>query len=219
MYMIDRVHVDFGLQEQYVTDGQEIVWHYVDDYAVDEYIWEEVSGGTGLPGNPNDTDDDTEIDDEKTPLADGEFVTFDDVRDIDWFYAAIVYAVENGLMNGVGDGHFAPNAKLTRAMLVTVLARYAGIDTTGGATWYEKALEWGVAQGITDGTNPDGYITRRQLVTMLYRFAEIGEDGWGGEAMAWAKSEKILNDGRPEDTATRAEVATILQRFIEGFDK
>ncbi|MDR0838527.1 MAG: leucine-rich repeat protein [Oscillospiraceae bacterium] len=215
MYKHNNTIASRGYAERVLRDGDTVVWFYTDDY-VKETGYENAFWDSNPAGG---SDDDTEIGDEKAPLADGKFVTFDDVRDIDWFYAAIVYAVENGLMNGVGDNKFAPNAKLTRAMLITVLARYAGVDTTGGATWYEKALEWGVAQGITDGTNPDGYITRRQLVTMLYRFAKIGEDGWGGEAMAWAKSEKILNDGRGEDTATRAEVATILQRFIEGLDK
>ena len=54
---------------------------------------------------------------------------------------------------------------------MTVLARYAGEDTTGGATWYEKSMEWAKTNGVSDGTNPNANITREQLVTMMYRYA------------------------------------------------
>jgi hypothetical protein len=100
-------------------------------------------------------------------------------------------------------------------MLVTILARYAGVDTDGGATWYSKAIEWGVVQSVTDGSAPDRFVTRNELATILYRYAGIGADGYGGEALDWAKAQGILNDGRPTDTATRAELVAILQRFIE----
>jgi len=59
----------------------------------------------------------------------------------------------------------------TRGMLMTVLARYAGEDTAGGATWYEKGMNWAKAKGVSDGTHPTVNITREQLVTMLYRYA------------------------------------------------
>ena len=74
-------------------------------------------------------------------------------------------------MNGTGSDTFSPNASTTRGMLMTVLARYAGEDTTGGATWYEKGMNWAKAKGVSDGTNPEVNITREQLVTMLYRYA------------------------------------------------
>ena len=56
-------------------------------------------------------------------------------------------------MNGTSSNTFSPNASTTRAMLMTVLARYAGEDTTGGATWYEKGMNWAKAKGVSDGTN------------------------------------------------------------------
>lgn len=59
---------------------------------------------------------------------------------------------------------------MTRAMLMTVLARFDGQDTTGGAVWYEKAMTWAKENGISDGSNPDGSITREQLATMLWRY-------------------------------------------------
>ena len=127
---------------------------------------------------------------------------------------------------------------MTRAMLMTVLARLAGVDTSGGATWYEKGMAWAVENGISDGTNPEKDITREQLVTMLYRYsknkglAEGSADlsgysdrntvsSWAREAMSWAVSAGIIT-GRTESTlvplgtANRAEVATIFMRFCEN---
>ena len=60
---------------------------------------------------------------------------------------------------------------MTRAMLMTVLARFDGQDTTGGAVWYEKAMEWAREHGVSDGSDPEGSITREQLATMLWRYA------------------------------------------------
>ena len=118
-------------------------------------------------------------------------------------------------------------------MLMTVLARYAGEDTTGGATWYEKSMEWAKAKGVSDGTNPNANITREQLVTMLYRYAGSPKaDGkldsfsdaasvstYAADAMQWAVANGIVNGSNgklnPQDNATRAEVAAILMRFCE----
>ena len=76
-------------------------------------------------------------------------------------------STDKGLMSGTAAKTFAERTT-TRAMLMTVLARYAGEDTTGG-TWYEKSMEWAGAKGVSDGTNPNADITREQLVTMLLR--------------------------------------------------
>ena len=88
-----------------------------------------------------------------------------------WYADAVKYVTDKGLMNGTDDNQFSPSATTTRAMLMTVLARYAGEDTTGGATWYEKGMNWAKAKGVSDGTNPNANITREQLVTMMYRYA------------------------------------------------
>jgi hypothetical protein len=141
---------------------------------------------------------------------------FTDVKAGDWFYGDVEYAVVNGLFNGTGATTFDPNAPMTRAMLITVLARLDGQDTEGGETWYTKAVAWGVENGITDGTRLDENVTRREIATLLYRYAGIGADGWDGEALEWVQEQKIMNDGRGDDTATRAEVAAMLHRFIEN---
>ena len=159
--------------------------------------------------------------------------TFSDVEKSDWFADAVAYVTDKGLMNGTGSDTFSPNASTTRGMLMTVLARYAGTDTTGSKPWYQKGMEWAKAHGVSDGTNPEVNITREQLVTMLYRYA--GSPAASGSldnfsdastvssyavnAMQWAVANGIVNGSNgklnPKNNATRAEVAAILMRFCE----
>jgi hypothetical protein len=96
---------------------------------------------------------------------------FADVTRVDWFYDGAAYVWTRGLMSGVTETIFAPQTTLTRAMLITILARESGVETSGGEEWYSKAIEWGISNGITDGTNPDGAITREQFAAMLWRYA------------------------------------------------
>ena len=158
---------------------------------------------------------------------------FDDVASSAWYADAVQYVTDKGLMNGTDDNQFSPSASTTRGMLMTVLARYAGEDTTGGATWYEKGMNWAKAKGVSDGTNPNADITREQLVTMLYRYAgtpaangslsdfsdTASVSSYAVNAMQWAVENGIVNGSNgklnPQDNATRAEVAAILMRFCE----
>ena len=175
---------------------------------------------------------------------------FTDVKEGDWFYEEVLYAYENGLMNGVGDNRFAPNSATTRGMLVTILYRLegepavtgeAGFDDVGD-TWYTDAVIWAAANDIVNGIGdnqfgPENTLTREQLVTMLYRYAQNkGYDvtasadlsgypdagqiqSWAQDAMTWAVAEGIVEgmDGNlnPAGHATRAQIATILMRFCE----
>lgn len=159
--------------------------------------------------------------------------SYSDVKTGDWYADAVKYVADKGLMSGTGSDKFAPSATTTRAMLMTVLARYAGEDTTGGATWYEKSMEWAKAKGVSDGTNPNANITREQLVTMMYRYAGSPKaDGkldsfsdaasvsiYAADAMQWAVANGIVNGSNgklnPQNNATRAQVAAILMRFCE----
>ena len=180
---------------------------------------------------------------------------FPDVTEGDWFYDAVRYAYETGLMDGVGDNLFAPNSETTRAQLVTILYRLAGEPEPGGdsgfsdvaaGTWYTDAVAWAAQNGIVNGVSdtefaPGDDITREQLVTVLYRYAESkGYDvsasadlsgypdagqvqDYAQPAMAWAVAEGIVEgvDGNlnPAGNATRAQIATILMRFCEGVAK
>ena len=90
---------------------------------------------------------------------------------------------------------------------MTVLARFDGQDTTGGAVWYEKAMEWARENGISDGSDPDGSITREQLATMLWRYAGSPAGGsslssfgdsasvsaYALEAVRWAVGEGLIS--------------------------
>ena len=69
-------------------------------------------------------------------------------------------------MNGTGNGTFSPNADTTRGMIVTMLARLEG-QNTSGTPWYAAGQKWAMDAGISDGTNMTGAITREQLATML----------------------------------------------------
>ena len=183
------------------------------------------------PEEPTDPEEPgTDIEDPDTPLNPAP--DFTDVADDFWGKDAIDYVVAEGLMNGTSETTFAPNVTTTRAMLMTILARMDGVDTTGSDPWYQKGMEWAVAEGVSDGTNPEGTITREQLAVMLYRYAgspEVSADAltfadadlvsdWAVDGVKWAVANGILS-GKGNDTldpqgnATRAEVAQMLYNF------
>ncbi len=177
---------------------------------------------------------------------------FIDVAEGDWFYDAVVYAYQNELMDGVGGNRFAPNSETTRAQLVTILYRLEGQPTVSGdlpftdveaGIWYTDAILWAAQNNIVNGVSdtefaPGDDLTRQQLVTILYRYAEAkGYDvsasadlsgypdadqvqDYAQPAMAWAVAENIIQgmeDGtlKPAGNASRAQIATILMRFCE----
>ena len=75
-------------------------------------------------------------------------VSFDDVKPTEWYADAVRCVVEKGLMSGTGTDAFSPDGTTTRGMLMTILARYAGADTTDGANWYEKGMAWASRQAF-----------------------------------------------------------------------
>ena len=158
--------------------------------------------------------------------------SFKDVPQNSWFASAVQYVTSNSLMNGTSTTDFSPSATMSRGMLMTVLARYAGESTEGGTVWYEKGMNWAKNKGISDGSAPNANITREQLAAMLYRYA--GEpDGaadlsaytdagsvsaYAEKAVQWCVKNGILTGKTsstlaPKATATRAECAAMLQRF------
>lgn len=158
---------------------------------------------------------------------------FVDVSVNAWYYETVKAAYEAGLMNGVTDTEFAPNAPLTRAMIWTILARASGVETEGGATWYAKAQEWVVANGVSDGEDPMGNVTREQLVTMLWRlngsevmtgyignYIDTGDiSEWANQAMLWAVQNGIIEGDEnmalaPKADTTRAQAATFFVRYL-----
>lgn len=185
---------------------------------------------------------------------------FTDVTD-NWIWDGIAYCYSLGLMNGVSDTEFDPDGTLTRAMVATVLWRLAGKPTATkdcsftdlgspndpGARWYLDAVAWAAEAGVVRGRNansydPNGAITRQELATMLYRYAQhMGFDTsargslavfpdeyllspYAEKAMIWATGVSLINGNKigntvyldPLGNATRAQVATILMRFCKN---
>lgn len=122
-----------------------------------------------------------------TPVT-GPTVTdiFADVPADAWYAEAVKYVYDNGLMAGVGDGEFAPNAVTTRAMVVTVLYRIEGNPSVSGnggfadvpsGQWYTEAVAWAEAHGIVYGHTdtkfaPNDAMTREQMAAVMFRYAE-----------------------------------------------
>ena len=109
---------------------------------------------------------------------------FGDVTVSDWFYDDVRYVYANGIMDGTSSDRFAPNAPLTRAMIVTILYRMDGSPAMSGASdfkdvdsnkWFAKAVAWAAANGIVNGYGsglfgPNDPVTREQLAAILYRY-------------------------------------------------
>lgn len=133
---------------------------------------------------------------EKEP-ADGENI-FTDVEDDAWYAKAVAWAAKNAIVDGIGGGHFDPEANVSREQLATILFRYAktlGLDTEAKAdfagfedgdkvsSWAADAMSWAVAEGIIAGSkdggklylDPQGNATRAQVALMLMRFLQNEE--------------------------------------------
>lgn len=204
-------------------------------------------------GKTEDKEETTTEETETEETTKPETITFSDVKESDWFYKGVSYVAENGMMNGVGDDQFAPNAPLTREMLAVVLYNMEKQPESTGVNpfadvkadmWYTDAIVWANANGIVAGYDDSTFglgdsITREQLATILYRYAQLkGYDvtekadltgytdstaisGYAVEAMQWANANGIVNGMTettlaPQGTATRAQVATMLMNFCEN---
>lgn len=148
-----------------------------------------------------------------------------------WAASDVDFVSARELFNGTAPALFSPEASMTRGMVVTVIARLAGENTDGGANWYDKGCAWAVANGVSDGTDPNGSITREQLAAMLYRycgspaasgslsFADASSvSEYAHDAMQWCVNNGIINgmDGllNPQGQATRAQVSAMFARYI-----
>ena len=171
-------------------------------------------------------------DENRNGAQQGSVSGFGDVPQNSWFADAVKYVSENKLMNGTSTTAFSPNGNMSRGMLMTVLARYAGESTDGGTVWYEKGMNWAKNKGVSDGSAPNASVTREQLAAMLYRYAgepsvsadlsaytdTVDISPYASKAVEWCVAKGILSGKSatrlaPQDTATRAECAAMLQRF------
>ena len=179
---------------------------------------------------------------------------FTDASATAWYHDGVHFALENNIMSGYGNGKFGPGDTTSRAMMAQILwnmegkpvvnyaMSYTDVDTDA---WYAEAVRWATAQGIMSGYGynkfgPNDDMTREQLVTIMYRYAQmkkvdvsIGEDTnilsyddafdvseWAVPAMQWAVGAGIVNGTSastlsPKNNASRAEIATIVMRYCE----
>lgn len=179
------------IDEVYLTEDTTV-------YAKWEKIEEEV------PEEPEEVEETEET----------ETISFKDVKENDWFYEAVSYAVENGLMSGMSEDIFAPNTPLTREMLAVVLYNVEGQPESAGVNpftdvkadiWYTDAILWANENGIVAGYDNGAYgvgdfITREQFAAILYRYAQFkGYDTTqGGMAVReFSDYENISDYARP----------------------
>ena len=186
-----------------------------------------------------------------TALAAGEN-PFTDVSASHWAHDDITYVYENDLMNGTDGSLFSPESTTTRAQVVTVLSRLAGQPAADWANpfwdvpasaWFHDAVTWAWENDITGGVSSTHFgagnaVTREQLATFLYRYAQDqGYDtsaradlsgysdaglvsSYATEALSWANATGLIigttaTTLSPKGSATRAQVATILSRFCQ----
>lgn len=177
---------------------------------------------------------------------------FWDIPASHWAHDEVTYVYENDLMNGTSSTHFSPDARTTRAQVVTVLYRLAGQPAADWANpfwdvpasaWFHDAVTWAWENDITGGVSSTHFgagnaVTREQLATFLYRYAQDqGYDtsaradlsgysdaglvsSYATEALSWANATGLIigttaTTLSPKGSATRAQVATILSRFCQ----
>ena len=151
-------------------------------------------------------------------------------------YDNVMYAYEGGgsidtvTLDGTSGSTLSLESPTNCAQLWTMLARQADTDTTGGTTWYEKTQIWAKKTDISDGSNPNGNISRAEMVTMLWRtmgqpaatdkvsFVDVPAGSYYAQAVAWAVESGItqgVGGGRfdPAATCTRAQIAAFLTRL------
>lgn len=174
-------------------------------------------------------------------LSDGDTVkivdnskNFIDVPDSYWGSDAVAFVSSRELFSGTSQNMFSPETAMNRAMIVTVLARYEGVDTSTGENWYDAGRQWALENGVSDGSNMEDRLTREQLATMLYRYAgqpavsgnlsgytdASSVSNYARQAMTWAVENGLITGITnttlaPQGEATRAQVAAILQRYIQ----
>ena len=168
-----------------------------------------------------------------------------------WAKDAIDFATAHAMFNGTSATTFSPNDAMTRGMIAVVLHNFEdnpkftaqnSFSDVGSGAWYADGINWmvekGIAGGYGDGSfGTNDFVTREQLVTFLYRYANsmgystaVSADlsgfadgdsvsGYAAEAMRWAVGSGLIVGGDggaldPQSSATRAQVAAILNRFV-----
>ena len=241
LYYVNGELPKVGITDYTLKAGDKVEWLYTADYK------QESGGGSMSGGNRREPDTKTDEKTDETPVA---WVNpYTDVKKGDWYFDAVRFVSEEKLFSGMTATEFAPGVSLSRAMLVTVLWRHEGQPTAKAAAftdvpadaWYAKAVAWAAANGIVEGVSatefaPDAPITREQLATLIYRYANYkkyaAKDGgklsftdadrvsaYAVPALSWATANDVVtgrDDGSvdPQGGATRAECAIVMMRLL-----
>ncbi len=188
---------NFGLGTDFIVEQGKAYWYYA-------YV-PEINSNYGRFGKivpwPSDTEPEpevvavggdiipvfiAEVPDEKIPQA---TPSFEDVSEDSEYFEAVEFVKEKGIIEGIGNGKFAPEILATRAMVATVLYRMAGMpEVSANQTlsdvmpedWFYTPVRWGVEQGVIEGYDdgsfkPDVKLTKEQIIAMLHRYASNKE--------------------------------------------
>ena len=182
MFKVNGKHQSKGCKDIELTKNSRILWYYTDDYTQETGSEDYQNTDEKVDEKVDEKSDDIETKEEKRVFQKD---TFSDVKENDWHFEAVKFVYENNIMSGTDKG-FEPDAKMTRAMLVSVLFRLSGeekaeTDITFGdvasGAWYTDGILWAASVGIVSGVGdnnfaPDSEITREQMAVILYNFAK-----------------------------------------------
>ncbi len=260
MYRVNGKFSSHSASLYTLSNGDYVEWLYTRNLGKD--LGNDFRGGSSS-GTSRPKEDKTEQPEEteETPQEEQKPIftqdTYADITPNDWYYEAVKFSYENEFMQGIGK-NFAPNSNMTRAMLITILWRLERepvvnylipFEDVNADEWYAEAVRWAASENITQGMGDSLFgandeITREQMATILYRYAQKKKLDTEGKretgikayrdkekiseyaviAMEWAVDFGIIkgkteNTLTPTDTTTRAEVASMLMRFCQGIFK
>lgn len=186
MYTVNGKHPNLGISDYRLSDRDEVIWHYTNDYTKEEGSsgW---SSGSGLSASASEEKKkETAIIDEKTPLVEMPegWKGFNDVADTAWYAKAVNALASKGLLKGAEGNFYRPNEKITRAEFIAILGRLDGTnidDATSMAfrdvkkgAWYYNSISWALANNIASGYGkefkPNAPISREEMAVMLLNY-------------------------------------------------
>ena len=214
------------------------VLHILTDGTKEYYVPDRISGNTVTVKNIRNLSTFAVIPGSQVPQEQSK--PFSDIATSDYYYDAVLWAVENGVTSGISATTFGPNVTVTRAQMMTFLWRAHGSPKVSGSNpftdvsvsdYYYDAVLWAVANGITSGTSattfgPDNVVNRAQAVTFQWRaagspaasgssFVDVSTDAYYAQAVAWAVTNGITggtgsNQFGPDLAVSRAQAVTFL---------
>ena len=214
------------------------VLHFLTDGTKEYYVPDRVRGNTVTVKNIRSLSTFAVISGSQVPQEQSK--PFSDIATSDYYYDAVLWAVDNGVTSGTSATTFGPNVTVTRAQMMTFLWRAHGSPKVSGSNpftdvsvsdYYYDAVLWAVANGITSGTSdttfgPDNVVNRAQAVTFQWRaagspaasgssFVDVSTDAYYAQAVAWAVANGITggtgsNQFGPDLAVSRAQAVTFL---------